>query len=82
MNVWQRTIRLGHVFNNTDLTFEQRRDRIVATLERSGWAVDNPYVGELIDELGEAETPSDFNSVWSAIYDEADSDRVWIETIR
>lgn len=82
MSVWRRRLNLGHVFHNDDLTFEQRRDRIVSVLERSGWAIDNPDVGALLDELGETEDADHFDEVWNAIYDEADRDRVWIETIR
>lgn len=82
MNVWEKRINLGHVFHNEDLTFEQIRDGVVSILDRSGWAIDNPVVGDLLDELGETEHADHFDEVWDAIYDEADRDRVWIETIR
>ncbi len=79
---WAKTIRLGDVFHNDNLTFEQRRDRIVRKIRRSGWPDDNPHVARLVDELAEADGVNYFDGVWTAIYDEANADRVWIDTTR
>jgi hypothetical protein len=35
-----------------------------------------------VDELAEAATTAEFDPIWMRIYDMADADRIWIETIR
>jgi len=35
--VWDRRINLRHIWQDEALTFEQRRDRVVAVLRRSPW---------------------------------------------
>jgi uncharacterized protein YozE (UPF0346 family) len=84
MTVWQQTIRLGDVFHDESLTFDQRRDQIVERLRQSRWfkhrdAFD--MLADLIEELAGTENESDFDEVWNSIYDEADADKVWIETV-
>jgi hypothetical protein len=65
------------------MTFEQRRDAIVAHLRGTSWFKSKDEYDDLpqiVEELSEVENVTDFDVVWSAIYDEADYDRVWIET--
>ncbi len=81
MAQWNLTVNLGDVFRNEDMPFEDRRDAIVARLQDTGWPDDNFTVAALLDELAEAEGIADFDDVWDAIYDEADADRVWIDTL-
>lgn len=80
---WRHTIRLADVFHDDTRTFEQRRDVIVARLRASEWFA-SPGQGsdlpEIVDELADAESTSDFEAAWAALYDEADLDRVWIAT--
>ena len=80
--IWDRKIRLGDVFRNEDMTFEQSRDAIVDRIRRTGGADDNYTVGELLDELADTDDGDAFDEVWDLIYDEADADRVWIDTIK
>ena len=82
MPQWRQTIDVSDVFHNGDLTFPNRRDAIVARLKDSGWPATNADVTDLVDELGQAETTGEFDEIWNALYDEADLDRVWIETLR
>jgi hypothetical protein len=77
---WDRTIQLGDVFHNEDMTFEQRRDAIVARVRESGWRIDG-VLEDLLEELSDAEDSEEFGEQWDEIYDLADEDRVWIETI-
>jgi hypothetical protein len=89
MPTWQKKVLLGDVFRNEDMTFEQRRDVIVHRLRGSGWirmigGVDSfkgMNLDELFEQLGEAPEPDDFDIVWDEIYNQADWDRVWIDTV-
>jgi hypothetical protein len=81
--IWDRKIRLGDVFHNDAMTFEQIRDTTVKRIRASGWLEGRDEFDDLmlaVEELAEAEDVKHFDMVWSAIYDEADYDRVWIET--
>jgi hypothetical protein len=86
--VWEHTINLAGVFHNEDLTFEERRDRIVDVIRASTWYKNRvegtnvfDVLYELVDELADTTTGDEFNVVWDAVYDEADYDRVWIKTV-
>jgi hypothetical protein len=81
--VWDRKIRLADVWRNEAMTFEQRRDAIVARLRASAWFKGYDEYDELpqsVEEMADAETKAAFNDVMDEIYDIADADRVWIET--
>lgn len=79
--VWEYTINLADVFHNDDMTFEQRRDAIVSRIRNSGWPSTGSYtLRQLVDELAEAQDTDEFDGPWDLIYDEADADRVWIQT--
>ncbi len=80
--VWAKTIRLGTVWKNPDLTFEQRRDAIVRRLRASGWLEHSDFddeLGAVIDELAGSADPDAFDSTWNDLYILADWDRVWID---
>jgi hypothetical protein len=85
MPQWIYNIDLKGVFHNEELTFEERRDAIVRILRKSRWvkrkdgAVD--HLPALIDELADTTNVDEFDSVWGAVYNEADTDRAWIATI-
>ena len=78
--MWSLTIRLGDVFRNAELSFPERRDAIVRRIRRTRWAQDS-RVAELLEELADTSDPDDFDGVWDELYDEADYDRVWIDTL-
>lgn len=71
---------MSDVFHNEALTFEQRRDYIVARLRSSAWHRDSEAVQEFTDELADSENGDEFDGPWDGLYDEADLDRVWIKT--
>lgn len=78
---WTYTIRLKDVFHNDAMTFEQRRDAIVARLRNSQWYAEiDSVLRDHVDELAETTDTDGFDYVWNKIYDEADADRAWIET--
>lgn len=82
--VWDRTVLLGGVFRNQEMTFEQRRDGIVAALRSSGWprvAADPQGLAELFEELADTADGDSFDVVWDVVYDVANEDRVWIDTV-
>lgn len=82
--IWDRRIQLGDVFHNDALSFEEKRDVIVARIRKSGWldAYDEyDELPQLVEELSETTDGNDFDGPWDAIYDYADTDRVWIATV-
>jgi hypothetical protein len=82
--VWDRTIRLGDVFHNEAMSFEERRDAIVRRLRDSRWLRDHDEGDELhqfIEELADTADKTEFNGPWDEIYDIADVERVWIDTM-
>ena len=84
MPQWKMTIDLSAVFHNDTMTFEERRDRIVEILRGSRWVKNTDGalndLPAVVDELAETVDVDEFDSVWDAIYDRADDDRVWIKT--
>ena len=83
MPVWHLTIKLGDLWR-ADIGFPEKRDKIVSVLKISGWRdlTDRQEdFDELIDELSETLNIQEFDLAFSDIYDLADADRVWIETI-
>ena len=79
--VWAHTIRLGHLFHDDELTFEQKRDGLIRLVKASSWFKSQGAASELheaIEELADTENGDDFDVVMSAVYDMADYDRVWI----
>lgn len=76
---WAMTIKIGDVFHNEAMTFEQRRDAIVARIRASGWA-DDALVDREVWDLEMSMDVDEFDDAWSALYDRAGVDRVWIDT--
>lgn len=82
MPSWTYTVDLSAVFHNDEMTFEQRRDAVVRTIRASRW-YKTREVNDLfhfVDELADTTDVNEFDSVWAAIYDEANADRAWIKT--
>ncbi len=81
--VWDRRINVADIWRNEALTFEQRRDAIVARLRTSAWLAgrnaSDPLV-EAVDGLAAADDVDEFDGWWDEVYDHADYDRVWIAT--
>lgn len=84
--VWAETLDVSDVFHDDELSFEERRDAIVAVLKASRWyrkadqhAFDG-VVDIVNDHLAYAENADEFDAWWDELYDLADYDRVWIKT--
>jgi hypothetical protein len=80
--IWDRKVLLGDVFRNEAMSFEQIRDEIARRIRATEWHSGSDVVRELVDELADCADTDEFDAVWDAIYDEADEDRVWIETVK
>jgi hypothetical protein len=81
--IWDERVNLRDVFHNEAMTFEERRDVIVARLRRSRWVRgmdEYDAVPQLLEELAETSDGDEFDGPWDEIYDYADADRVWIGT--
>jgi hypothetical protein len=82
MTDWGRTINIKQHLD-PDKPFEGVRDAIVKVLRN-----DRAYMGkygsgdfefmDIVDEMAEAPTVSDFDRCLSALYDWADSNLIWI----
>ena len=72
------------MFHNDALTFEQKRDAIVARIRATTRFAGDDQGDELPHvRRGTGPTPrtlSSFDYVWDEIYDIADADRVWMRT--
>jgi hypothetical protein len=80
---WEHHVSLEDVFHNDSLTFEQKRDTIIARIRANAWFKDYDEFDDLpqfVEELADTEDNAAFNAVWGEIYDIADADRVWIAT--
>ena len=82
MTQWREKVLLGDVFDDDDMPFPERRDTIVARLRASRWFGEYDEWSELheiIDNLADAENVDQFDDWWDRLYDEADTDRVWVD---
>ncbi|NKY60426.1 hypothetical protein [Nocardia flavorosea] len=83
--IWDETIDVSRVWNDDDLSFEEKRDAIVAQFKRSRWFRDDDEFGrvrEIVDEeIAYAEDVDEFDGWWDELYDLADYDRIWIKTV-
>lgn len=90
MAAWRWTIQLGDLWQKDEgggipesgPEFRLFRDAVVERFRVSPWHDESRYLQELVEEWEDVDTLSYFNSVLSAVYDLADIDRVWLETIR
>lgn len=83
MNRWRERIELGNVFHDDSMEFNQRRDTIIDRIRKSRWftsSSDESFLTNIVDELANTQSEQEFNYVWNDVYDQADLDRVWIET--
>jgi hypothetical protein len=79
--IWDRTINFAEVFHNEEMSFEERRDVIVRILNASKWSAINEEIDNLIYEIANSQDVDEFDQYWDWLYDEADTDRVWIKTV-
>jgi hypothetical protein len=83
VTAWKHRLRIADLWNDDDLPFTERRDGIVARIKRLPMydpeGEEQDELWWLVDELGDVEDEDEFNVVWSAFYDWADVERVWVE---
>lgn len=82
LSPWKHVIKVGHVFHDPELTFEERRNVIVAIIKVSRWYADdkNFELSDCVDELEQCRNIDEFDDAWGLLYDLADMDSVWIDT--
>jgi hypothetical protein len=82
---WIEKVRLSDCFHDDGMPFPQRRDEIVRRIKQTKWfkRADeaDTDLHPLIEKLADTHDVDEFDQVWDLIYDIADADRVWIETI-
>ena len=83
MKTWDKTVDIKGILRDEDLTFEEKRDAIVAKVKRSSWykkqdPADFPVLHQIIEEMQDSDEVEWFDSTLAALYDEADYDRVWL----
>lgn len=80
MKQWKYTLRLGDLFHNDALTFEEKRDRMVARMKAQPWwnkFDDETWLGH---DLATAADVDEWDEYWDLFYDWADTERIWVET--
>jgi hypothetical protein len=85
MSKWEYTVKLGDVWKNPAMTFEERRDEIVRRLKTSHWYQDVLEDGALetvVSDLAVAEDSAEWDEAWLELYALADWDRAWIDISR
>lgn len=81
--IWDHKIDVS-LWWRSEAPFTERRDGIVRAVKRSRWYRQADELSDLysyVDELADAEDTQHFDQVWDCIYDLADIDRVWIDTL-
>lgn len=81
MTQWKSTIHIGDVFHNDDLSLIQKRDAIVSRIKVTNWYKAKVDVQDEVESLSDVEDEDEFDYIWGNIYNLADRDRIWIETI-
>lgn len=80
--IWKHKLDLRDIFHSEAHTFTNRRDIIVARIQRSKfWDEDDDELTALTEELADAEDAEQFNSPWDALYDWFNANRVWVATV-
>lgn len=84
MNRWKHRVALGDVFHNDDMPLPEKGGVIAQRIKAASFYSDEDYdLVNMIEELEDAARDDDehyFDLVWSAFYDWADANRVWVET--
>lgn len=79
---WQHTVKIGDLLDSDELTFEQRRDAIVARLQKSSAMKDGrkgEVLTDLVADLADADDENEYDWFMEDIYDLADSDKfLWV----
>lgn len=80
--IWKHRLDLRDIFHSEAHSFANRRDIIVARIQRSKfWDEDDVELVDICEELSATENNDDFNGTWSVFYDWADANRVWVATV-
>lgn len=85
MAEWKHTLYIGDVFHNDEMDLSAKGQVIVDRIQNSSFwhSEDDGDLEQIVEELEDAAKEDDerwFNYVWSAFYDWADANRVWIDT--
>lgn len=81
---WYETVNLRDIFYDETISYESRRNKIVEKIKASRWyklSGSDSWLHEVVDELRDSGTNREFNRWWSAFYDIADEDRIWIAIV-
>jgi hypothetical protein len=78
---WDHKLHLGDVWRNEEMSFEQRRDAVVARIRAAQFYDDlDIELSCIVDDLATAEDVRQFDHDWDRFYDWADMARVWVAT--
>lgn len=83
MTDWILTVHISDYWRSDHLTFEEKRDGIVARFRNSRWrkvTCDQAAFDRLINVLAAADNAKWFDEVMDLVWDLADEEGIWIET--
>lgn len=79
--IWKHKLDLRDIFHSDAHGFTERRDIIVARIQRAKfWDEDDYELTEFVAELADATTVDMFDGAWDALYYWFDANRVWVVT--
>lgn len=76
---WKHTIRIGDIWKNPEMTFEERKTALVTRIRSTPWCKNDADVAAVVRRLATNRTVKGFDAAWNDLYDLADADRVWID---
>lgn len=82
---WLITVPLGDFWRDGTKSFTEKRDLTVDRIKKSGWRGITPYpdhFDNLVDELAETLNIPEFDYALGELYDQADADSVWFDTLK
>lgn len=88
MAEWKHHLRLGDVWRDEEMTLPTRGQVIVDRIRSQPFyksVPDGDDLPQIVEELEDAAAEDDvrwFDLVWSAFYDWADDNRVWVDTMK
>lgn len=88
MKKWKYQLNLAHIFHNEERTLADRTRIIVENIKGRSWYLkfeerEKEEMDQILEELQDAADENDtewWDSVWSAFYDIADAEGVWVTT--
>lgn len=79
---WKYRLELTDIWRDDSMTFEERRDAIVARIQNAPFYDETEWeLPCIVSGLATADEPDWFDDCWDTFYDWADEHSVWVNTL-